>query len=134
MEGLTFIILNMQQLRKYECQSFVCIFRAIDINSLIGNIGGYVGLLLGVSILQVPNLLLQLLGNVVNFYIKKRGQSVITSPDNVAAENGEIRSQSMLFRRTCQTNSEIISETRLQKLKNENDVAESLNDIRDNQI
>ena len=29
-------------------------FRAIDINSLVGNIGGYIGLCLGYSILQIP--------------------------------------------------------------------------------
>ena len=33
-------------------------YRAIDVHSLIGYIGGYVGLLLGFSILQMPDLLL----------------------------------------------------------------------------
>ena len=32
-------------------------FRAIDIETLIGTIGGYIGLLLGYSILQVPSIL-----------------------------------------------------------------------------
>ena len=32
-------------------------FRALDINTLIGNIGGYVGLLIGVSISDLPILL-----------------------------------------------------------------------------
>ena len=44
------------------------IFRAIDINVLIGNIGGYVGLLLGFSILQAPDLLMQLFGTWKRFY------------------------------------------------------------------
>ena len=35
-------------------------FRALNINSLVGNIGGYVGLLMGVSISQIPYLLLYL--------------------------------------------------------------------------
>ena len=31
------------------------IFRAIDIQALIGNVGGYIGLCLGYSILQIPD-------------------------------------------------------------------------------
>ena len=33
---------------------YVLFKRAIDINSLIGNIGGYIGLCLGYSLLQIP--------------------------------------------------------------------------------
>ena len=33
---------------------YVAFNRAIDINSLIGNIGGYIGLCLGYSLLQIP--------------------------------------------------------------------------------
>ena len=36
--------------------------RAIDVNGLIGNIGGYIGLCLGYSILQIPNLASAILG------------------------------------------------------------------------
>ena len=36
-------------------------FRAIDWLSLVGNIGGYVGMCLGYSLLQLPNLLRQLI-------------------------------------------------------------------------
>ena len=32
----------------------ISILRAIDMNGLIGNIGGYIGLCLGYSILQIP--------------------------------------------------------------------------------
>ena len=32
-------------------------FRALDINTLIGNVGGYIGLLIGVSISDLPILL-----------------------------------------------------------------------------
>ena len=34
-------------------------FRAIDVNSLFGYMGGYVGVLVGFSILQIPDLLLE---------------------------------------------------------------------------
>ena len=47
---------------------FISTFRAIDINVLIGNIGGYVGLLLGVSILQAPEALSRLFGMFSKFY------------------------------------------------------------------
>ena len=33
---------------------YIAFNRAIDINSLIGNIGGYIGLCLGYSLLQIP--------------------------------------------------------------------------------
>ena len=39
---------------------FILIYRALDFNSLVGNVGGYVGLFIGVSILQAPALLLKL--------------------------------------------------------------------------
>ena len=35
----------------------IYISRAIDLQELIGNIGGYIGLLLGYSILQIPDFL-----------------------------------------------------------------------------
>ena len=34
-------------------------YRAIDLNSLLGYMGGYVGVLLGFSVLQIPDLLLE---------------------------------------------------------------------------
>ena len=34
--------------------------RALDAHALIGNLGGYIGLLLGFSVLQLPELLLHL--------------------------------------------------------------------------
>ena len=39
-------------------------FRALDVHSLIGYIGGYVGLLLGISILQLPGILISVLGRI----------------------------------------------------------------------
>ena len=34
-------------------------FRALDINTLVGNVGGYIGLLIGVSISDMPLILQQ---------------------------------------------------------------------------
>jgi hypothetical protein len=57
--------------------------RALDINSLIGNIGGYVGLLLGVSILQISHLLLQFCVNIDKLYkrriTKRRKETDVTN-------------------------------------------------------
>ena len=46
---------------------------------MIGNIGGYVGLLLGFSILQAPELLLGLFGTINRFY----SQAITRSSINV---------------------------------------------------
>ena len=43
-------------------------FRDLDAHALIGNLGGYVGLLLGFSILQLPNILRNLFKNMHNFW------------------------------------------------------------------
>ena len=53
---------------------FILIYRALDINSLVGNIGGYVGLFLGISILQAPDLLLNLFRFVSKSYKTSRRQ------------------------------------------------------------
>ena len=42
--------------------------RAIDVHSLIGYMGGYVGLLLGVSILQIPELLQRIFVDANSMY------------------------------------------------------------------
>ena len=44
-------------------QSFT--FRAINWLSLVGNIGGYVGICLGYSLLQLPNVIHQAVDRVV---------------------------------------------------------------------
>ena len=44
--------------------AFIKTYRAIDVNSLFGYMGGYVGVLLGCSILQIPDLVLWVLGAI----------------------------------------------------------------------
>ena len=56
---------------------YTCIknYRAIDVNSLFGYMGGYVGVLLGYSVLQTPDLLLEAIETIRRFYtvgIKKQ--------------------------------------------------------------
>ena len=45
------------------------IARSIDAHSLVGNIGGYVGLLLGFSIVQIPDFLCQVFKKVQIYYL-----------------------------------------------------------------
>ena len=61
-------------------------FRAIDIHSLIGNIGGYVGLLLGVSILQIPSLVLQVVRKMKRVYIDRTQAQTIHINDQIHVE------------------------------------------------
>lgn len=44
--------------------------RAIDGQALIGNVGGYVGLFLGYSILQLPDILCKILKNMKKWFVK----------------------------------------------------------------
>ena len=48
------------------------IYRAIDFNALIGTIGGYIGLFLGYSILQIPDFLTQMATNVSMIWSKRK--------------------------------------------------------------
>lgn len=41
-------------------------------NTLVGNIGGYVGLFLGVSISQIPGLILKVFRRIDGFFINKK--------------------------------------------------------------
>ena len=47
-------------------------FRAIDFQALIGNIGGYIGLCLGYSILQVPDFLLGIVSKIKKYVLHKQ--------------------------------------------------------------
>ena len=57
--------------------AFVKTYRAIDVNSLFGYMGGYVGVLLGCSILQIPDLLLWALGTVKRLCTDERKAQTI---------------------------------------------------------
>ena len=100
---------------------------------MIGNIGGYVGLLLGASVLQVPHLLIQLSDYLMKFYMRKTGQPATIFNENVDLENSKSPSGSMLSLRTCASISEIVKERRVKHSK-QNDLTNFLNDIMDNQI
>ena len=50
--------------------------RAIDIQALVGNVGGYIGLCLGYSILQIPDLVLLILYKV-KMYVSRSKKGII---------------------------------------------------------
>ena len=45
-------------------------------NTLIGNIGGYIGLLMGVSITQIPDIMLQMYRSCKDFYKNSKKSSL----------------------------------------------------------
>ena len=49
-------------------------FRAIDIQALIGNVGGYIGLVLGYSFLQIPSLIIFIVTQCKGCFSHIRGQ------------------------------------------------------------
>ena len=48
-------------------------YRAIDVQALVGNAGGYIGLLLGYSVLQIPEFFLLILKNLKRYFLEIRG-------------------------------------------------------------
>lgn len=60
-----------------------CNFRAIDTHALIGNIGGYVGLCLGYSFLQIPELLTVLFCKIKKLYITVRQRATANMTANL---------------------------------------------------
>ena len=48
------------------------IYRAIDIQALIGTIGGYIGLFLGYSVLQIPNAIIFLIKKIRKWFSERR--------------------------------------------------------------
>ena len=60
------------------------LFRAIDINALIGTIGGYIGLFLGYSILQIPDFVFQVITRYSNNKTKiQKNKEIKISPTKV---------------------------------------------------
>ena len=57
--------------------------RAIDFNGLIGIIGGYIGLFLGYSFLQIPEFLLQGVDKYKKCKATKIGQNQLVAPTHV---------------------------------------------------
>ena len=65
------------------------IFRAIDINGLIGNIGGYIGLCLGYSILQIPEFFTLLITNLKRNVKSLRAKKDLVKDDIVCVNQKE---------------------------------------------
>ena len=59
--------------------------RAIDIQALVGNIGGYIGLFLGYSILQIPDFIVVIFCKVKMFMSRSR-KGILTMNSNISFE------------------------------------------------
>ena len=57
---------------RYRCKLPISNSRAIDIQALVGNVGGYIGLCLGYSILQIPDFVLFILYKVQMYISRSR--------------------------------------------------------------
>ena len=59
-----------------------CTSRAIDFQALIGNVGGYIGLVLGYSIVQIPDLILFLFWKLRKYYLQHKQRNYINPTSN----------------------------------------------------
>ena len=80
--------------------------RAIDVNALIGNIGGYIGLCLGYNILQVPALLSIILRTFKDNFkskeiIKNTNYNSKSFDTNEKKSDGEYENQKKLSDKDC---------------------------------
>ena len=78
-------------------------YRAIDLNGLVGYIGAYIGLFLGYSILQMPELILLLSRNVKKYFNKTE----------VSVTNTLSRTQEILVKQILSNNISIETTTKL---------------------
>ena len=68
-------------------------FRAIDIQGLIGNVGGYIGLFLGYSFLQIPDFILLTVLNAKRWFVRiqegkdqnQKGTIKVTVQESISA-------------------------------------------------
>ena len=76
------------------------IFRAVDVNGLIGIVGGYVGLFLGYSILQFPDSILQLFFKLEKYRKRNLNNREKVAP-NSKDENVERNEPNQEFAMEC---------------------------------
>ena len=89
-------------------------------NSLVGNIAGYIELLLDVSILQLPNLLLTLFHNINVLNINKARRTIVIIPTKEIGKNDENWPQYVLLCNKCKSTAKNIQETGV--LENEHEI------------
>ena len=83
------------------CQLTIFYYRAIDIQALVGNIGGYIGLFLGYSILQIPGFIVIIFRKVKMFMSRSR-KGILTLNPNISFKTKQegwknVRSKDDLF-------------------------------------
>ena len=74
-------------LSDHDCN--ICIFRAIDFQALLGTVGGYIGLILGYTVLQIPDFLVTVFGRMkrsryLNRFIDPNRNVVSTFPHTMS--------------------------------------------------
>jgi hypothetical protein len=89
------------------------------------------GLLLGVSILQVPDLLLRFIGLLKEFYVNKYGRRINTLTENTIPEKGKTRSKLVLSPKKSNITFQIVNERSTLDRRKQNDVNNFLGDVLD---
>ena len=89
------------------------------------------GLLLGVSILQVPDLLLRFIGLLNEFYVNKYGRRINTLTENTIPEKGKTRSKLVLSPKKSNITFQIVNERSTLDRRKQNDVNNFLGDVLD---
>ena len=90
------------------CRLIIFYSRAIDIQALVGNIGGYIGLFLGYSILQIPDFIVVIfckvkmfmsrsrkgitLNSNISFTTKQEGRKNVNSNDDLLGVGRDVHS------------------------------------------
>ena len=75
----------------YVILYMICIYRSIDSHTLIGNIGGYIGLCLGYNLLQAPALVAIVLKTIKGYF---KSQNLIKNSNPVSKPFGTIQKNS----------------------------------------
>ena len=83
-------------------------FRAIDVQALIGTIGGYIGLCLGYTILQIPEFLLNSIISIKCHLLNiKRGENQENKHENEESKIAQSKPKSILVVNEIPTKSNI---------------------------
>ena len=73
------------------------IYRAIDAQALVGNIGGYIGLCLGYSFLQIPALILFIMRKLKKYYSALRHRRHSIGPLHIDVQENQLNNRPDLY-------------------------------------
>ena len=87
--------------------------------------------MLGISILQIPNMLLHIFGSLKEYYVRKFSPRWNKFTNNMVTEKPQTQSKCLLSPKKCNTAFEIINERPTLDRKRKNDVNKFLDEVLD---